>query len=77
LGSPGRVAGGGGADPLLQFWLERGGDEMKCCQKMKKRQRALLGSMGRKCDTARRHGDIGQRRGDTREGKGGDDTSLG
>jgi hypothetical protein len=59
LGSPGRVAGGGIVDSLLQFWLERGGDEMKCCQKMKKRQRALLGSMGRKRDMARRRGDIG------------------
>jgi hypothetical protein len=34
------------------------------------RQRARLGSIGMKCDTVRRRGDIGQRRGGTEEGKG-------
>jgi hypothetical protein len=27
----GRVAGGGGADSILRFWLERGGNGMKRC----------------------------------------------
>jgi hypothetical protein len=31
----GRVANGDGADSMLQFRLERGGDRMKHCQKMK------------------------------------------
>jgi hypothetical protein len=35
LGSLGRVAGSGGADSMLRFWLERGGNGMKHCQKMK------------------------------------------
>jgi hypothetical protein len=26
-----------GVDSMLQFWLERGGDGMKHCQKMKRR----------------------------------------
>jgi hypothetical protein len=42
---------------------------MKCCRKMKQRQRAHLDSMERKCDTARWRGDIDRRRGDTEEGK--------
>jgi hypothetical protein len=50
LGSLRRVAGGGGADLMLQFQLERGGDEMKCCQKIKVKQPSRLGSMGRKRD---------------------------
>jgi hypothetical protein len=48
---------------------------MKYYQKMKRSQRASLGSMGRKCDTTRRRGDVGHSRGDTGEGKGGDDVS--
>jgi hypothetical protein len=43
---------------------------MKHCRKLKRRQRARLGSMGRKRDTARQRGDIGRRRGGTGEGKG-------
>jgi hypothetical protein len=43
-------AGGGGADSMLQFQLEREGDGMNHCWKMKQRQRAHVGSMGRKCD---------------------------
>jgi hypothetical protein len=75
-GDPGRVANGGGADSMLQFRLERGGDWIKHCQKMKwRRQRAHPGSMGKKHDMARWSGDVGQRRGGTREGKGGDDTN--
>jgi hypothetical protein len=27
----GRVAGDGGVDSMLQFWLKRGGDKMKYC----------------------------------------------
>jgi hypothetical protein len=69
------VANSGGADSMLWFQLERGGDEMKCYQKMKQRQRARLSSMGRKHDTARWHGDVGRRRCSTGEGKGGDDAS--
>jgi hypothetical protein len=45
------MAVGGGEDSMLQFQLERGDDEMKCCRKMKRRQRARLDSMGRKRDT--------------------------
>jgi hypothetical protein len=64
------VASGSGADSMLQFWLERGGDGIKHCRKMKRRQQARIRLMGRKCDTVRRCDDIGWRRGDTREGKG-------
>jgi hypothetical protein len=64
------VAGGGGADSMLRFRLERGGDGSKRCQKMKRRQRAHLGSMRRKRDKARRHDDVGRMRGGTGEGKG-------
>jgi hypothetical protein len=51
------VDGGGGADSMLQFQLEKGADRMKYCQKMK-------------CDTTLRRGDVGRRRGGTREGIG-------
>jgi hypothetical protein len=64
-----RVADGGGADLMLQFQLERGGDGTKWCRKMKRRQRAHLGSMGRKRNTMRWRGDVAQRRGVTREEK--------
>jgi hypothetical protein len=64
------VTSGGGADSMLQFWLKRGGDKMKHCKKMKRRQQARLGSMGRKHDMGRQRGDIGQRRGGIGEGKG-------
>jgi hypothetical protein len=69
LGCPRKVAGGGGMDSMLWFQLERGGDGLKRYQKMKRRQRARLGSMRRKHDTARRHDDVGQRRGGAGEGK--------
>jgi hypothetical protein len=36
--NPGRVAGGGGADSMLRFWLERGGDGTMHCHKMKQRE---------------------------------------
>jgi hypothetical protein len=64
------VVDGGGVDSMLQYRLERGGDGMKRCRKMKRRQRARLGSMGRKRDMVQRRGDVGRRRGGTGEGKG-------
>jgi hypothetical protein len=54
LGGPGRVICCGGADSMLRFRLERGGDGMKHCLKMKQRQWAHLGSMGRKHDTVQK-----------------------
>jgi hypothetical protein len=69
------VAGSGGVDSMLLFWLERGGDRTKCCRKMKRRKQARLGSMRRKRYTARGRGDIGQRRGTPGRGNGGDNTS--
>jgi hypothetical protein len=68
--SPCRLKNIGGANSILWFRLEKGGDKMKRCQKMKWRQRACLGSMERKHDTALLCGNVGLRRGDTREGKG-------
>jgi hypothetical protein len=50
-GCSGRVVDGCGVDSILQFRLERGGDGMKCCRKMKRRQRARFELMGRKRDT--------------------------
>jgi hypothetical protein len=64
------VAGGSGANSMLWFWLERGGDRTKHCRKMKQRQQARLVSMGRKRDTVRWCGDVGRRRGGTGKGKG-------
>jgi hypothetical protein len=69
------VAGGGGANSILHFQLEMRGDGTKRSQKMKQSQRAHVGSMGSKRDTACRHGDVGRRRGSTGEGKGGDHAS--
>jgi hypothetical protein len=48
---------------------------MKRCRKMKRRQRARLGSMERKHDTTRWCDDDSWRRGGTRREKGGDDAS--
>jgi hypothetical protein len=62
---------------MLRFQLESRGDEMKHYQKIKERQRAYLGSMERKRDTARWRGDISQRRDNTSEGKGGRRRLLG
>jgi hypothetical protein len=69
LVDPGRVAYGGGADSMLQFWLERGDNGIKHSQKMKWRQQACLGSTGRKCDAVRQRDDISRRRGGAGEGK--------
>jgi hypothetical protein len=69
LGSPRRVAYGGGADSMLQFQLETGGDGTKRCRNINRRQRAHLDSMGRKCDTMQWRDDFGRRRCGTEEGK--------
>jgi hypothetical protein len=66
-GGPGRVARGDSADSMFQFRLERQGDRMKHCGKMRRRQWARLDSMGRKCDTTWQCGDVGRMRGDTEE----------
>jgi hypothetical protein len=69
-GGPTRVANSSAVESMVQFWLERGGDRMKRCLKVKRWQRAHHGSMRRKSDTTRRCGDIDPRRGGTGEGKG-------
>jgi hypothetical protein len=58
VGGPGRVVCDSGADLILQLRLERRGDRIKHCWKMKWRQQARLNSMGRKCNTARQRGDV-------------------
>jgi hypothetical protein len=60
------VAGGGDANSMFRFRLERGDDGTKRCQKMKRRQRAHLGSMGRKRDT------VWRRRPEERRHRGGE-----
>jgi hypothetical protein len=57
-GGPERVTSDGGLDSMLQFCLERGGDGTKCCQKIKRSQRAHLNSMERKCDMVQWHDDV-------------------
>jgi hypothetical protein len=64
------VAGGSGSDSMLPFRLERGGDRMKRCRKMKRRRQTHLGSIRRKRDMAWWRGNVGWRRGGTEEGKG-------
>jgi hypothetical protein len=59
LDGPSRVVYDGGADSILQFRFERGGDRMKW------RKRVRFGSMRRKRDTTRRCGDVDWRRGGT------------
>jgi hypothetical protein len=68
--SLGRIVWGSGVDSMLQFWLEKGGDRKKRCRKMMRRQRAHLGSMRRKRDTAWLRDDVDRRRGDTGDGNG-------
>jgi hypothetical protein len=70
-----RIAYGGIAVSMLQFRLERGGNGIKRCRKMKWRQRARLGLMGRKCDLTRQCDNVGRRRDGTEREKGGDDVS--
>jgi hypothetical protein len=48
----GEVGDGGGTNSMLCFQLERGGDMMNHCRKMKLMERDHLGSIRRKCDTA-------------------------
>ncbi len=50
MDDPGRVTGGGGADSILQFQLEMGGDETKYYREMKRRQQAHLRFIGSKRD---------------------------
>jgi hypothetical protein len=64
------TADGDGANSILQFRLERGGDGTKYYREMQQRQQAHLGSMERKRDTVWWNDNVGQKRGDTREGKG-------
>jgi hypothetical protein len=61
---------GGSADSMLRFQLEIAGDRTKHFRKIKWRQRALLGSMGRNRDMTRRCSDVSWRRGGTGERKG-------
>jgi hypothetical protein len=72
LGCPERVAGGGDADSMLRFWLEKGDDGTKRCQKIKWRLRARLVSMKTKRDSvATSAGGVAA----PERGKGGDDAS--
>jgi hypothetical protein len=64
------VASGDGADLMLQFQIDRGGDGTKRYRKMKRRQRARLDCIRRKCDTTRQGDNVGCRIGDTGDGKG-------
>jgi hypothetical protein len=52
LSGPRRIAYDGGADSLLQFQFKRGDNGTKCYRKIKRRQRARLGSMARKHNMA-------------------------
>jgi hypothetical protein len=66
----GRVSCCGDVNSVLWFRLERECDGMKHCQKMKRRQWARFGSIGRKRGMVWRCGDVGRRRGGTGGGKG-------
>jgi hypothetical protein len=52
------VAYYGGADSMFQFWLDRGCDVMKHCQKMKQKQQTRLDLMGRKHDMVRQRDNV-------------------
>jgi hypothetical protein len=65
----GRVVNNDDPDSMLQFWLKREGDGMKCCRKIKRKQWVRLGSMERKYDMARWHDNVSQKRCDTGEEK--------
>jgi hypothetical protein len=56
-------------DSMLQFTLELGGNGMKRCQKMRRRQQSRLCLMKRKRNTTRRCDDVDRRRGSTEEGE--------
>jgi hypothetical protein len=42
------VTGGGGADSMFRFWLERRGDMMKHCRKIKQRRGGTGEGKGRR-----------------------------
>jgi hypothetical protein len=63
----GRMADGGGANLMLRFRLEMGGNGIKHYRKTKRRPWAHFDSMERKCDTTQHCGDVDQRRGGARE----------
>jgi hypothetical protein len=63
------VTGDDDVDSMFQFRLKRRDDETERCRKLQRRQRALLSSMGRKCDMARRHVDVDRMRGGNLEEK--------
>jgi hypothetical protein len=69
LSCPGRVSVSGGVDSMLQFQLQRRGDDTKCCWKIKWSQRVHFCSMGRERDTAWWRNDVIRRRDGTEEGK--------
>jgi hypothetical protein len=48
------VASSSGANSMLQFRFKKEGGGTKHCRKMKQKQRAHLGLIGRKRDTVRR-----------------------
>jgi hypothetical protein len=58
-----RITRDSGANSMLQFQFERGGDRTNRCRKIKRRQRARLSSMRRKYDTTSVGGEAGVRRG--------------
>jgi hypothetical protein len=68
LDGTGRVGDDGGVNSILWFWLERGGDRRNVIERWS-RPRARFGSMRRKRAMMWWNGDVGQRRGTTREGK--------
>jgi hypothetical protein len=68
-GGPGRVAYDSGADSMFQFQCGRGDDGTKRRWKIKRRQQGRLGSMERKCDTARQRDNVGRRISGIEEGK--------
>jgi hypothetical protein len=63
------VVDDGGADVMLRFWLESGGDGMKHLRKMKRRQWAHIAFTRSKRDTVRWRDNVGRRRGSIEEGK--------
>jgi hypothetical protein len=72
--SESQIIRGGWSTAVVQiqyfsFNLKKEGGEMRHCQKMKRTQRARLGSMRRKCDMTQWCIDVDQRRGGTGEGK--------
>jgi hypothetical protein len=52
----------------FSFGFKREGDRTKHCRKVKRKQRARLDSIGRKCDTTLWRGNVGWRRDNIRSG---------